>query len=251
MLRPSKLIPQLVFASLLFITSQPILAESIQFHSGDKQVNLLELYTSQGCSSCPPADDWMSELKNAPGLWDEFVPLAFHVDYWDYLGWKDTFSKKEFSNRQRLHHAQGHVKVVYTPGFFRNGREWRGVLNQAAPFAETKAIGTINANLNERLLNVNFDTSSNVRNVRLNIAILGFDYKTSIQSGENNNRLLGEDFVVLQQFSATSPDNTWQMELVKPKGPAAKRYGLAIWISEDGDLTPLQATGGWLPNNYF
>lgn len=242
---------QLLFASLFFITSQTVIAETIEFNSGDKQVNLVELYTSQGCSSCPPADVWMSGLKDEPGLWEEFVPIAYHVDYWDYLGWKDTFSKKEFSHRQRLHHAQGHVNVVYTPGFFRNGREWRGVLGQQAPSAETKAIGKINASLNERLLKVNFESSAKVKNTQLNIAILGFDYKTPIKSGENSNRLLGEDFVVLQQFSATSPDNTWQLELAKPNGPPANRYGLAIWVSEDKDLTPLQATGGWLPKNYF
>jgi len=244
---------KLACASLLYITSQAIFAESLEFNSGNKQVNLVELYTSQGCSSCPPADVWMSDLKNEAGLWEEFVPIAYHVDYWDYLGWKDTFSRKEFSNRQRQHHAQGHVNVVYTPGFFRNGREWRGVLNQGAPTAETNAIGEINASLNDRLLKVRFDSSAEPINTRLNIAILGFDYKTPIKSGENSNRLLGEDFVVLQQFSAKSHDNTntWQLELSKPDGPAAKRYGLAIWVSEGKDLTPLQATGGWLPKNYF
>ena len=250
-----KLLPHKTFASLLLIHSQAIFAESIKFNSGDKQVNLVELYTSQGCSSCPPADRWLSKLKNQAGLWDEFVPLAFHVDYWDFLGWKDTFSKKEYSNRHRLHHVQGHVKVVYTPGFFRNGREWRGVLNQPPPSADAMAIGKIYAHLQQKLLTVKFDSTTEIKNARLNVAILGFDYKTPIKSGENSNRSLDEYFVVIQQLSATSPNNsaatTWQLEISKPDGPPAKRYWLAIWVSENKDLTPLQATGGWLPKNYF
>ena len=117
-------IQSLLFAMIL-VLSQSAFAEEIQFNSGNKQVALLELYTSQGCSSCPPADAWLSELKNESGLWTEFVPVALHVSYWDYLGWKDRFSKKEYSSRQRLHKGQGHVKVVYTPGFFLNGKEWK------------------------------------------------------------------------------------------------------------------------------
>jgi hypothetical protein len=58
------------------------------FESTDPQTPLLELYTSEGCSSCPPAEAWRARLKDAPGLWRDFVPVAFHVDYWDHLGWR-------------------------------------------------------------------------------------------------------------------------------------------------------------------
>jgi len=64
----------------------------LEFSSGTNHVSLVELYTSEGCSSCPPADRWFSELKRDDGLWREFVPLAFHVDYWDYIGWQDRFA---------------------------------------------------------------------------------------------------------------------------------------------------------------
>ena len=65
------------------------------FESGPQRTHLLELFTSEGCSSCPPAEAWLSKLKADPRLWKDFVPLAFHVDYWDHLGWRDPFAAKE------------------------------------------------------------------------------------------------------------------------------------------------------------
>src|SRR6202020_1540486 len=71
------------------------------FQSGPQRVALLEVYTSEGCSSCPPAESWLSELKGSQGLWNEFVPVAFHVDYWNNLGWKDRFSDKQYTERKK------------------------------------------------------------------------------------------------------------------------------------------------------
>jgi len=88
-------------------------------------VALLELFTSEGCSSCPPAETWLSGLRSAPGLWKEFVPASFHVDYWDYLGWRDPWASKIFSYRQRDYAQSWHSDSIYTPGFVLNGREWR------------------------------------------------------------------------------------------------------------------------------
>ena len=59
------------------------------FKSAPTQTALLELFTSEGCSSCPPAERWLTSLKESARLWKEFVPVAFHVDYWDHLGWRD------------------------------------------------------------------------------------------------------------------------------------------------------------------
>src|SRR5713226_2490390 len=69
------------------------------FESGPQKIHLLELFTSEGCSSCPPAEAWLSKLKSDPRLWKDFVPLAFHVDYWDRLGWRDRFSSRAWTER--------------------------------------------------------------------------------------------------------------------------------------------------------
>ena len=79
---------------------------------------VVELYTSQGCSSCPPADELMAEISDMPGV----IGLALHVDYWDYIGWKDTFGQAKFSERQRSYaHAAGD-KMVYTPQMIIDGQ---------------------------------------------------------------------------------------------------------------------------------
>lgn len=83
-------------------------------------VPLVELFTSEGCSSCPPADRWLSQL--APG---RVVPLALHVDYWDYIGWRDRYAQARFSQRQREMVSRGGGRVVYTPQVMLDGRDFR------------------------------------------------------------------------------------------------------------------------------
>ena len=65
---------------------------TLVFESEQQRVNLLELYTSEGCSSCPPAEAWLATLLDHPQLWEQLVPVVFHVDYWNQLGWEDPFS---------------------------------------------------------------------------------------------------------------------------------------------------------------
>ena len=242
---------QLVFTCLLLSYTSLAWSQDIEFKSANKQVALVELYTSQGCSSCPPADKWLGELKNEPGLWSEFVPVAFHVDYWDYLGWKDSFSKKEHSSRQRLHRKQGHVKVVYTPGFFLNGKEWKRRLGRSTPSLGNKNAGNLTANLSGNTLKVSYDTVNPISTATLNVGVLGFGYQTPIQAGENSNRVLVEDFVLLSHTEHLSSNQTWEVKLPDNITPSAEKYGLAIWVAQGTDLKPLQATGGWLPDSYY
>ena len=118
-------------------------AEDLEFSSGSERATILELYTSEGCSSCPPADRWLSQLKSDPGLWRDVIPLAFHVDYWDYIGWKDEFAREEYSARQRRYAWEGNANSVYTPGMFRNGTEWRGWWRGELPVAAKEPAGRL------------------------------------------------------------------------------------------------------------
>jgi hypothetical protein len=91
--------------------------------SGPGTAALVELYTSEGCSSCPPADRWLTSLgqRYAPG---RVVPLALHVDYRDYIGWKDPYARREFSLRQRKLSQLQRMALVYTPQVVLQGRDW-------------------------------------------------------------------------------------------------------------------------------
>jgi hypothetical protein len=93
--------------------------------SGAQTLAVVELYTSEGCDSCPPADRWLSGLKGAGTYADRVLPLALHVDYWDYIGWRDPFAQAQFSARQREMAAINRVRTVYTPQVLVGGRDFR------------------------------------------------------------------------------------------------------------------------------
>jgi hypothetical protein len=101
-----------VAAGLLLCAAVPALAQS-------KPVVVVELYTSQGCSSCPPADEFMAELVRNPDV----IALALHVDYWDYIGWKDIFAQAAFTDRQKAYATAIGSRTIYTPQMIINGAE--------------------------------------------------------------------------------------------------------------------------------
>ena len=99
------------------------------------RVSLLELYTSEGCNSCPPADRWVSNLPRPQLVPQQLVVLAFHVDYWNYLGWPDRFSQQRFTERQQALVRANGLRTAYTPQLVLNGRDFRdtgGIESQAA-----------------------------------------------------------------------------------------------------------------------
>ncbi|WP_417247730.1 DUF1223 domain-containing protein [Celeribacter sp.] len=85
----------------------------------DDRLVVVELFTSQGCSSCPPADALMSELATVEGV----LPLSLHVDYWDYIGWKDNFAQPAFTDRQRAYARAAGKRTIYTPQMIVQGRD--------------------------------------------------------------------------------------------------------------------------------
>src|SRR3984957_20276838 len=114
---------------LLFVVAAPSVApaawaNNIALDGGARRVTLLELYTSEGCSSCPPAEAWLTNLRNDPRLWREFVPVSFHVNYWDRLGSPDKIASRPFTDRQDAAAAAWGNGCVYTPCFVRDGAEW-------------------------------------------------------------------------------------------------------------------------------
>ena len=155
--------------------------EETVFRSDDRQVVLLELFTSQGCSSCPPADGWLSGLRTDDGLWTRFVPVAFHVDYWDRLGWTDPFASKEATERQYTYRRAGHLESVYTPGMVAAGREWRGWRRGAnVPKASARS-GVLAVRLRQTVCMRRF--SGEGRGLHLHYAVLGFGLRNQGAAG--------------------------------------------------------------------
>jgi len=221
------------------------------FESGDTQNSLIELFTSEGCSSCPPAEKWMSALKSSSDLWKKAVPVAFHVDYWDHLGWRDRFAKPEFTSRQRRYAAAWGGDSVYTPGFVVNGKEWRDWFGgNALPITSTK-VGVLRVSVGgDGKVSATFvpDTMQS-RPLVFNVALLGNDLESDVKRGENSGRKLRHDFVVLQlaKSNMVASAGSWSGSLSLPKeGGDDKPSALAAWVAVGGIDPPIQATGGWL-----
>jgi hypothetical protein len=233
----------LVGALLIFATQ----ATGASYRSAETLATLLELYTSEGCSSCPPAERWLSRLKQDPRLWKTLFPVAFHVDYWDDLGWKDIFADAHYSDRQRTYAAFGYAGTVYTPGFFQNGREWRGWFGGRHLDADnTERAGVLSATVTSRQIDATFTRRASITAPRLNIAILGFDKTTHVEAGENRGKAIQHDFVALLLRQYPSDDGRWRITDPALLTRLDEGGAIVLWVTQSDDQTPIQTTGGWL-----
>lgn len=217
------------------------------FESTDEKVNLLEIYSSQGCSSCPPAEVWVNRWVDDERVWHSVIPLVFHVDYWDYLGWKDPFAKAAFSARQSSFKQKGYSKAVYTPGFVLNGKEWKGWFSGNRVPVESHSAGILRVELIGNDIEATYSKAST--DDHLNIAVLGFGLQTYVRHGENRRTTLKQEFVVLDYKQVDYLVDGWLTTLESEiKAPS---YGVVAWVSGKNDLIPKQATGGLIPNHTF
>ncbi len=229
-------------------------AETITFQSPQRQVVLLELYTSEGCSSCPPAEAWLSTLKDKAGLWSEFVPVAFHVDYWNGLGWRDKLSNEEFTQRQSDYAQEWSAQNVYTPEFVLNGKEWSNWHGyRHIPPASANSAGTLQVNSKDgKHWQANFiPFGKGATDYDVTAALLVSDLGSDVTAGENSGRHLNHDFAALSLItrSLVATPSGFEGSFIidnQPKGING-RLALAVWVTRRGHLEPLQATGGWLP----
>ena len=218
----------------------------VVFESKPARTHLLELFTSEGCSSCPPAEAWLSNLKNEPRLWQDFVPVAFHVDYWDHLGWRDPFASKVWTERQAEYSARWEGESVYTPAFVLDGVAWR---NSAIPPAATETPGVLRIAIKGEQVTAAFTPATSTgRNYEVHVARLGFALGTDVTAGENRGRKLVHDFVVLGLTSEAMKSGVKELRLPSEssKQAANSRSAIAAWVTQAGRIEPIQTVGGWL-----
>jgi len=241
--------------AILLITN-PLSAKEMVLETGTSQNYMIELYTSEGCSSCPPAEHFLNEFKNKADLWDRVIPMAFHVDYWDYIGWKDRFAQAVFSRRQHGYAQLQRRSTVYTPAFFINGINWRpGFFFKRLPTNNQKKIGSLKVTLKENTITARFNPlKKKAALYNLNIALLGTGITTHIKAGENKGRKSTHEFVVLNHQKYRSHNLKWKVNwsplTQQIKSLSVSDYAIAAWINTENNLSPIQATGGYLPD-YF
>jgi hypothetical protein len=179
--------------------------------SGPLKTPVLELYTSEGCSSCPPADKWLSAFKNSasPGNQAQPVVQAFHVGYWDYIGWVDRFATPAHTTRQRQIAAQNRQASIYTPQAVLDGRDWRDWHRSEA--------GKLNGRAEPAEANISLRQVAPDQFEALVTPLPGLPsgwsaywtltedgHSSKVKSGENAGELLKHDFVVRQYTPAGS-----------------------------------------------
>ena len=155
---------------------------------------VVELYTSEGCSSCPPADRWLSKLKADPTV----VALAFHVDYWDRLGWKDRFASAAFTERQALQQSSNGARFSYTPQVVVDGRDRTDWPSAPVPSGSRPA-ALVEVRLmrdDDRIVATIVPGANAPKKLAAYWAITEQGHVSAVKAGENDGVTLHHDFVV-------------------------------------------------------
>jgi len=234
----------------------PAMAWQCNADSQSRTTALVELYTSEGCSSCPRADRWLSTLGK-PDAAGSVVPLALHVDYWDYLGWRDPFARRSFSLRQRELAAQAQASFVYTPQVLLQGRDFRAW--DSAAFDEQLA--RINAQPAKAAIRLSLTQgrrdalmvearaylagAREAPSAALYLASYENRLVSRVQEGENEGRTLTHDYVVVDlagpfEFGADGHVSA-KRELALRAGGTASNAGVAAFVQDRRSAEVLQA----------
>ncbi len=211
--------------------------------SKSKPAVLVELFTSEGCSSCPPADRVLSRLEKEPSNGEaEIITLAFHVDYWNYLGWKDEFSSKSFSERQSGYAERFKLDSIYTPQMVIDGeKQFVGSNSDAANKAISDGAKSQKANIeishsNDKLKVKIIDAPTHDDSY-VWLAIAEDDLKTNVRRGENGGKTLDHVSVVREMKllgNLAAADKTFESETALQLNSAWKKENLKFVVFVQG-----------------
>ncbi len=247
----------LAAATLATAGPAALAAAQCEAQSRPQTVALVELYTSEGCDSCPPADHWLSSLGERGYGADRVVPIALHVDYWDYIGWKDPYAHQRFSNRQRKMAQLAKVAFVYTPQVLLQGRDFRAWRDEEA-FG--RAVARVNGQPAKARISLVLDARSrDAFDVAASATLLdpaqradaalylgAYENKlfSEVTSGENRGKTLPHDYVVLQwagplEFPAATLSAKQRLPLLPKAVPA--HSGVVAFVQNRATGEVLQA----------
>lgn len=196
-LRTARRSPALAFAiaSLAAFAQTPSrAADTCVAKSARGIAPVVELYTSEGCNSCPPADQWLSKLKSDPSV----VALAFHVDYWDRLGWKDRFASATFTERQATEQKSNGARFSYTPQIVVDGQDRKDWASLATPITSRLAapVEVVLTRDGDRVTATVAATARSPKRLAAYWAVTEQGHVTAVKAGENEGATLHHDYVV-------------------------------------------------------
>lgn len=207
--------------------------------SGERLTPVIELYTSEGCSSCPPADRWLSTLKGQP-----VVAQAFHVGYWDYIGWVDRFATPAHTSRQREVAARNGLSNIYTPQVVRNGKDWRDWRTRITVFEPAGArisLKRVPAASGPEGFEARVEPVDPGSNWSAYWTVTEHGHVSRVQAGENAGETLKHDFVVRQYVPVGRYQGAQTLSFVAtpPLPGHPRQVNLVVTDSQTGK--PLQA----------
>lgn len=216
---------------------------------------LVELFTSQGCSSCPPADELLAQtIEAAKKSGKKIYGLSFHVDYWNRLGWKDPFSSSSFSQRQKNYAAAFNLDGVYTPQMVVNGV---GQVVGSSQSALSKSLGeafntkpavnfkTLTATYNSnKTIKVQYTLDGNIEASTINFAVVSLNETTVVKRGENSGLTLKNENVV-QQMLTTTATASGEATLENPSTLVKENTAIIIFVQQNN----LKITGAAMVKN--
>lgn len=235
---------------MLLFTVPSVNAAQCQAKSGAQRVALLELYTSEGCSSCPPADRWLSSIASQGVGPERVVPLALHVDYWDYIGWPDRFARPLFGARHREQVKASGGRVVYTPQVMLNGRDlagWRSnTLGRDVADINRRAAGaditlTLNPIAPDRFEITSNGNAKGASRAAMYIAVYQNNLFSEVRAGENSGVRLQHDYVVREWFGPITMDAPWKQTITSKPDWVASKMGVAAFVQDQSSGEILQA----------
>lgn len=201
---------------------------------------VVELFTSEGCSSCPPADKLLEKIQKESGAKKIYL-LAFHVDYWDHLDWKDSFSSEQSTSRQQQYSSWMNRNQIYTPQFIVNGTsefggdDARKLYRLVADALESKpkAALALRANSDKNSLEIHYETNDKGENTSLFIAVVQKQATVEVKRGENEGRLLHHVQIVRQTHTLSLNEKQGSLTIPKPENFSAKDWEIIGFLQDN------------------
>lgn len=227
----------LTFALIFVVFAHPALAREGKLRC--EPIAVLELFTSQGCASCPPADKLLSELSKR----DNLITLAYHVDYWDYIGWRDTFADAAFTKYQRDYAAAHKSERIYTPQLVINGtKDVVGSRKQQVQdaLAQAKLNLPIDLTTKDSMLNVKIAGNAKFKDAVVWLVTYKSEASVDIKRGENSNRRLDYTQIVTSRQILGMWDAQSGSEIRLPLVDVLRNHsdGAAIIVQQDENGLP-------------
>lgn len=225
--------------------------------AGDKGFAVVELFTSEGCSSCPPADALIEKLEKEIGNKPVYI-LAYHVDYWDRLGWKDPFSKAEYSKRQNTYAGWLKLSSVYTPQVVVNGKtefvgsketSLRNAIATNLKTAATSELSLTNIKVVGNKALLNYETGVLVGKSNLLFALVQKNATVSVKNGENSGRTLSHVQIVSNIQNLQIDAKMGEPSINLPANFSAKNYEIIAFLQNTMTGAINAATKGVIPSN--